>query len=359
MPNEHFIISPAATSGTYDAWTTPTIAVPVRSATFRGSRDVIQHDDTGSFTRAMRHISLGAVNSTGNSLSSYLFPTGLMPWLFRSFLTNAAQVPAGSGYVNHLLPQPSTVQPPWFSFQQVWNFVRGQNVRGAVLESLAIGLNGGEHGTMDANFTIADAAAAGGTWSDGSASGAMLDSSTVQSAYNTAAAALVPFRFHEAAIITGANIANSSGELTVSGGTTVATLNSVQLDFQLNAEGLHYLRQGAPTIARTYHNARTINITGSVDWTDGASTYYDAMRAGTTTSLVIDLVHDLEFSAGQNWRLRMTFPRVVHPTQGADFPVVDGSRSNKRQALTWTTLDDLTLGVDLGVSIWTDIDLVP
>ena len=335
------------TSGTYPAWTTPDKSIPVTTADFNGTRVLNRFEDTGATIRSRKYQSQGAVTGTG-SIAMRGYPVYLLPWLFRSFLTDAAQTTAGTGYVNNLLPGDATdVQLPWMSIQQKYSSAVGQNARGCVLNQLTLSCAGGEELNVSADFVVADTARVGGNWSD----------ALVSPAYP--ATLPPPLRFHEGSIIMGGTPSVASKKITVSGGTTVATIESFNLSIALNVEGRFAILDGMPTIAYTRHGERNIELTMDIDWAAFATTYYDAMKAGTETSVQLKFISDGVYGSTNNYELYVNLPRMVYPEDGGPYPQVDGTHMPKKQALKLVAMEHSTIVADIGVTFKTTDDLIP
>jgi len=340
------------TSGSYPAWSTPNKSIPVTSASFAAARALNRFEDTGSTIRSRRYKSQGAVNNASGSISFRGYPVYLLSWMFRAFLLDAAQSAAGTGWKNDLLPDDTVQQLPWFSFQQRYAASVGQNARGAVLNQMTLSCAGGEELNVQSDFVVADVALAGGDWSDGSNS-----PSLVSAAYP--ATLPPPLRFHEGQIIFGGSVSKSTNALSLTGGTTIATFQSIQLQIANNAEGRYTVRDGAPTISRTRHGIRDITLSGDVDWSDFTTSHYDAMQAATETAVQLKFISDGTFSSGQNYQLIITLPRMVWTQDGAPLPDMDGSKAAKTQSLSLVAMEDETLATDIGVTFRTTDDLVP
>ena len=341
-----------ATSGTYPAWTTPDKSIPVTSADFTGTRVNNRFEDTGATVRSRKYHSQGAVTGTG-SISMRAYPVYLIPWVFRSFLTDAAESAEGDGYDTDLLPNDGTdTQLPWFSFQQKYNASVGQSARGCVVNSITLSASGGEEANVSLDFVVADTARVGGNWSDGSTSAPTLATPT----YPDLPA---PWRFHEGVIIQGGTPSKSTNKLNIAGGTTVATIESLSLSIALNVEGRFAIRDGMPTIAYTRHGERNIELTAEIDWADFGTDYYDAMKAATETAMRLSFISDSYYSGSNPYELIITLPRMVYPEDGGPFPQVDGTHMPKRQALKWIALEHATLATDIGVSIQTTDRILP
>lgn len=350
--NEHLLFA-INTTGTYPAWTTPDKAIPVMSCSFAGARALDRHEDTGSTIRSRRYKSQNAMNVKG-SIAMKGYPVYLIPWLFRSFLTSAAQVAAGTGWDNDLLPNDANdVQLPWFSFQKRYTASVAENIRGAVVQKVALSCKGGEQLMASMDFIAADIGRAGQTWSDGTACPAVVTPVPYP------ATMPVPLRFHEGSIIVGGTPSLATNKMSVAGGTTVATIETFNLEMALNVEGRFAVRDGAPTIAYTRHGERLITFTGDIDWATYGTTYYDAMLAATETCLRLEFSSDSEFDTGQNYELFITLPRMVYPEDGGTFPQLDGTLMPKKQSLKLISMEHTTLTSDIGVSIQTSDDLVP
>jgi hypothetical protein len=350
--NEHFIFHPhKAGAGTYPEWTTPDVATPVMSCAIQGTRQLLRHDDTGATMRSRKYKSQGAVKASG-AIRLKGYPVGLLPWLFRLFLSDAAVAAAGAtGYDNDLLPDDTLVQLGWLSIQKWYSSAVAENVRGAAPGRIRLSCKGGEELQVDADFTAADTSKGGGTWSGGAAAPDTLG------AIPYPAAMPVPLRFHEGAIILGGTPEKVGKKLSVSAGTTVATIDTFELEIALNAEGVYAIRDGAPTIAYTRHGAREITWRGDIDFATPLVTYYDYMRAATEMSVRLDFVSDDEYESGHNYELHITLPRMVWPEDGAPLPAIDGSLAPKKQAIRLVSMMSAVVDTDLGVSIKTTDDL--
>ncbi len=352
MANEHlsFILED---DGTYPAWSTPSKSIPVTSAAFSGSRVNNRFEDTGATVRSRKYQSQGAVTGTG-SIAMRAYPVGLLPYLFRAFLTDVDTNAASTGYDNDMLPNDSVdTQLPWFSFQQKHNASVGQNARGAVLSSLSLSCTGGEEANISADFVVADVARTGGTWSDGTSSAALVTPN-----YDASFPALVggttlppPFRFHEGGIYIGNPTLNKSGnKFSLDGASPIATIESVNLSIALNTEGRFPIRDGAPTVGYTRHGERNIELTAEIDWSSYGTTYYDYMKAATESIVQLSFISDATYVSGQPYEMIITLPRVVAPEDAAPFPQTDGTHMPKKQSLKFIAMEDETYSLDIGVS---------
>lgn len=350
MPNEHLIFTEHL-SGSFPAWGTPDKAIPVASVTLAGSRALDIHDDTGATTRSRAYKSQGAVNASG-TITMRAYPRYLLPFLFRSFLTDVDVNAAGAGYDNDLLPNDLVdVQLPWFSFQKYYSSTVAENVRGAVIQKLTLACAGGEVMNVTADFVAADIAKAGGTWSDGSASAAVVGSIPYPSPMPT------PLRFHEGSIKIGGSASKSGNKLS-SSGSAVGTIETFQLEITINTEGRFAVRDGAPTIAYTRHGARDIVFTGDIDWANLSMSYYDDMLAAAETVVRLEFVSDAAYGGSDKYELILTMPRMVWPDGGAPTPQLDGVQMPKKQSLTLNQMQDITTtDTDFGVSFQTLDDL--
>ena len=354
MPNEHLTFA-IHTSGTFPAWTVPDKTIPVTSSTFEGARVRNIHQDTGSSIRSRKYSSQGATNVTG-SVSMRAYPEYLLPWVFRSFLTDAAQTAASSGWTNHMLPNDSVdVQLPWFSFQEYRSAAVSRNVRGAVLQKITLSGNGGEDLQVAMDFIAEDIGRIGGTWSDGSNTNL---SSVISPSYPDPLPP--PLRFHEGNMIFDADsVSVSSNEMTVTGGTVVCTIETFSLEITLNTEGRFAICDGAPTIAYTRHGVRDIVLTAEIDWADFAQDYYDDMRAANDSIIRLEFESDGTFPTGQNYKMLITLPRMAWPEDGAPFPQLDGTIMPKKQSLRLVAMENADINYDIGVTFQTLDDLVP
>lgn len=357
MANEHLIVLPHF-SGTYPAFTQPSTgnggkAIPITSVTIAGSRALDIHDDTGGTKRSRAYKSQGAMNVSG-TITMRGYPLHLIPWVFRSFLTDVDVNAAGTGYDNDLLPNDSVdVQLPWFSMQKYYSSTVAENIKGAVVQKISLSCSGGEVLNTTIDFIAADISKAGGTWSDGSASPGVVAALPYPSPMP------VPLRFHEGAVKLGGTASKSTNKLS-STGTAICTIESFTLDITLNTEGRFAICDGAPTIAYTRHGQRDITLQAEIDWADLSMTYYDAMLAATETVARLDFISDVAYGGSDNYELFITLPRMVWQENGAPTPQLDGVIMSKMQSLNLVAMEDITTtNTDIGVSIQTLDDLTP
>jgi hypothetical protein len=355
--DEHLLFN-LSKSGSYPAFVTPTgtNATPVESFNIDGVRTLEIPDDTGSSTRSKVYKYQSSVNATG-SLSMLAYPTGLLPLLFRSFLTDVDANLDGTAYDNDLLPDDpgsiSNPQLPWFSFVQYYAGVTGQAVRGAIATKLTLACTNGEALKVSVDFLAADTGKSGGTWSDGSTAVPALP--TVL--YPTSMP--VPFRFNEGGIYLGGTITKSGNKLSTNG-SPVAVIDTFTLEITLNAEGRYPIRDGAPTIGYTRHGARDVVFSGDYDWADYTTTNYDNIRSAAETALQLRFISDPDIPSisGKKYELILSFPRMVWPQDGGLLPPVVGTVMPRKQSIRLMSMQDLgsTL-IDMGVSIQTEDDL--
>lgn len=353
MASDHISFILNGLSGTYPAWANPDKSQPVNTASFTASRVLNRYEDTGAVNRSRRYASQGGVTNGTGSINMKGYPRGLFPYLFRSFLTNMSQAASGTGYNNYMQPNDGTdVQLPWFSFQTKRGSTIGENIRGAVLNTLTLSCAGGEDLMVQAGFLVNDVTRVGQPWSEGGSNSASLQSLAYPSPLPP------PLRFHEAALTRGGTASDGGGQrLDYAGGTTIAKMENINIAFTLNTENRYAIRDGAPTAAYTRHGERTIEITGEIDWADYGTTYYDAMRAATETTLEVDFTSDGTYSSGQSYKLRLVFPRVIYPEDGGVFPQVDGSHMPKKIPIKLLAMMDETLLTDVAVQFKTLDDL--
>lgn len=352
MPNEHLIFVPHL-SGSYPAFTQPTVgnggkAIPVTSVTLGGSRALDIHEDTGSTKRTRAYKSQGAVNASG-TITMQGYPRYLIPFVFRSFLTDVAVNAAGIGYDNDLLPNDSVdVQLPWFSFQKYYSSTVAENIRGAVIQKITLSCAGGEVLKTSLDFIAADVTEAGQNWSDGlTASPGVVSSIPYPDPMPT------PLRFHEGNIEFGGS-ASIAGKKLSANGSSIGTIESFTLSITLNTEGRFAVRDGDPTIAYTRQGQRAILFEGGIDWANLSMTYYRDMLAANETVVRLEFVSDAVYGGSDNYELFITLPRMVWPPGGAPTPPLDGTIMPKKQSLRLMNMEDITTtNTDIGASIQT------
>ena len=355
MPNEHLTYG-LHKSGTFPAFTNPasTNAIPVENFNIDGTRTLEIPEDTGATIRSKAYKYQGAVNASG-SMSMRAYNTGLIPLLFRSFLTDVDANLDGSAYDNDLLPDDAgsitTPQNPWFSFVQYYGATIGQAVRGAVLSKITLSCTGGEALMVACDFIAADTGKSGGTWSDGV---------SIASLPTVAYPATVPppLRFHEGSLTFGGSMTKSGNKLSTNG-SPVCLIDTFSLEITLNTEGRFPICDGAPTIGYTRHGARDIVFTGDYDWADYTDTNYDDMKDAAETALQLKFISDADMpTIAKKYELIVNLPRMVWPEDGGLLPPVDGVVMPKKQSIRLVSMQDITTTLtDIGVSIQTEADL--
>ncbi len=354
--NEHLAFN-FHSSGTYPAFTNPTgvNATPVESFNIDGVRNLEIPADTGATIRSRAYQHQGAVTANG-SLTMRAYPTGLIPWLFRSFLTDVDANLDGTAYDNDMLPDDpaavTTPQLPWFSFVQYYAATIGQAVRGAVPTKITLSCTGGEALMVAVDFIAADTGRSGGTWSGGAAIASL-------PTISYPATLPPPLRFHEGNIYLGGAITLSGNKLTTSQSTAEGTIDTFTIEITLNVEGRFPIRDGDPTIGYTRHGIRDIVFTGDYDWADYSATNYNNIRSATETALQLRFISDADMpTIARKYELFLNFPRMVWPQDGGLLPSVSGEIMPRKQSIRLVAMQDIaTTLYDVGVSIQTEADL--
>ena len=345
-------------SGTYPTFTNPSSvnAIPVTNFNIDGVRNLEIPADTGATIRSRSYKHQGAVNATG-TLNMLAYPTGLLPWLFRSFLTDVDANLDGAAYDNDLLPDDpdsiTTPQLPWFSFVQYYAGVTGQAVSGAVPTKITLSCTGGEALMVAVDFIAADTGKSGGTWSDGSSVPSLPTVSYPSSLPD-------PLRFHEGNIYLGGTITKSGNKLVTDNTTPVGVIDTFTLEITLNVEGRYPIRDGAPTIGYTRHGIRDIVFSGDYDWADYTDANYDNIRSAAESALQLRFISDEDIPtiSGKKYELYLNFPRMVWPQDGGLLPPVSGEVMPRKQSISLIAMQDIsTTQYDIGVSIQTEADL--
>jgi hypothetical protein len=192
-----------------------------------------------------------------------------------------------------------------------------------------------------------DEALCGGTWDyDGVSSSPAIIS---PSAYPTF---IRPLMFYDALVTTGGTPAvnGTTKKMTVSGGTARSKIDNVVITINngLDVEG--FALANDPTVQELYPGDREITVSFDISWSDYATTFYDAARAGTALALSLDIVGPT-IAAANKHEAHLVIPSVFFDV--TKLPPLEGSQSRKKRTITGKAQLDSVTGYDFGLWIRT------
>lgn len=332
--NEHFMFGEETTYGT---WVAPDKALPVISATVAPEAPLLIDEATGG-GRGRRDGAPGAIAVSGD-VETYLYPTQL-GWLLRSVFATRAVTGTGP-YVNKFLID-DDVALDSFSLQKRYSAATAESIRGAKITRIQISARTREFAMCSLGFVGKDATINGSTWSDGSAAPAVLTPTYPASMPEA-------FKFYQGEIIFGGTVAETSGELVVTGGAAEVDFDNIELEMNFNVGTDAYgVNVGDRTIQTADEGRRELAVRFDPNFDTNPSAYYTDWKAGTPA------VIQLHFIQGTN-ELRIVLPNVKYET-GA-LPELNAEYGLKRFTVEGIPLLDQTLDRDVGMTITTTEDL--
>jgi hypothetical protein len=331
----------------------PTTRSPVTTSDFKGGKTLIDLPNTEGDSRAMRDNVPGLMEASGTVIMP-AYPTGFMPQVIRSFLTNNDASASGTGFTNDLLPDDTIVQYPWFSIQNVYSSTMAQSIRGAVLSKWTLAAAAGALVTSAAEFVSQDISMVGGFWSDDvTAAPGVVGSSTL-------APETRPFIFNDGQIFTGSGAISLIGnKISIASLSKIADLESFSLEVDLGVEGRPAICDAPPTINRTRHGLRKSTLTADVDWAIPDAAYWNLMQANTPLYLQIRFTSPdfFDMTGPKFYKMTIVLPRMHFPSGGGDIPVLDGTKTSKNQSITLESYQEKGIGLDIGIGLDLEEDL--
>lgn len=344
--SEHLMFAEESAFGT---WVAPTKALAVRSVTLTGSQPLLNPDETGG-GRGQRPGSPGEIGASGDIVST-LHPT-VLPFLLRSVFATRASVAAGvgppAGFKNKLLID-DDIAFDTFSIQKRYKAALAESLRGCKIGSFTIGARTKEFATCSISMVGKDSTISGGTWSDGTAAPAVVDPVPYEATYVEA------FKFYQGVMRIGGTVANTTGELVVTGGTERNDFDNIELTCNFNVGTDAYgINLGDRTVQTLDEGRREITVRFDPNFDTTTSEFYDAWKNGTKA--VIELYFEgPEYTAGFNYQMKFTLPWVVY-SNGAN-PELNATYGLKRHTVEGMAFVDPTLDLDIGLVVQSTEDL--
>jgi hypothetical protein len=213
----------------------------------------------------------------------------------------------------------------------------GQNVLSATVNSFTITAAQKEKVVLAFGAEAKDEGLAGDTWDfDGSASPAV-----VANPDTLYAAVARPYMFYDARVSWGGTAAIASNIVTITSGVDYAKIQNLEVVVDSGVDTDGYGLTSDPTRQEIWPQAREITVTFDISWTDYASTFYDAARAGTEMALELDL------NISANAEAHVIVPAVVFDPN--KLPPLSGDSVKKVLSLTGKAKKEATSAVDFNI----------
>lgn len=334
--NEHLIVAPESVFGTF---VTPTRAYPVLKASHTVGREYIDKRYTAS-GRALNNRYQGKKAPSG-SIEMDLWPDYMGRFLRAAGFEVTTTTPGGATTARqHAFLLGTTMQLPSLSAQIKRSAAIATNLRGLVIDKITIKAVAGETVSFMVDFLAKDEAPAGGTWdADGSASEAVIANPTY------IGATLVPYRFFNAALVIGGTPSILSNVYSITGGTTLALAESLEITLENNLDAPHFLTSD-PTPGKIVGQDFNVTAKLDIDVSTLVTTYYDYVRQGANVALKLDLTGAL-IESGQNYEFDLTLPNLVFDE--GSYPDISGEQSRRVQTLSATAIQHATTANAIGI----------
>lgn len=347
--SEHLMFAEETVLGTYVA---PDKAFGVRSVTLTGSQPLLNPDETGG-GRGQRPGSPGEIGAAGDIVST-LHPT-VLPFLLRSVFATRTKTAAGvtpiAGFRNKLLID-DDVAFDTFSIQKRYKATLAESLRGCKIGGFTIGARTKEFATSSISFVGKDSTISGGTWSDGTSAPAVIDPVPYESTYVEA------FKFYQGVMRIGGSVANTSGELVVTGGTARNDFDNIELQCNFNVGTDAYgINLGDRTVQTLDEGRREITVRFDPNFDTTTNEFYNAWKNGSRAIIELFFRGPVYATAPSSfaYEMKFTLPWVVY-SNGAN-PELNNAYGLKRHTVEGMAFVDPTLDVDIGLVVQSSEDL--
>ena len=329
--------------GTYVA---PNKAVPVRSAGINPETTFMEAGVTGG-GRARRPGAAGEIAVNG-PMETILYAQDL-GWLIRSFMLDRLQSAAGAGFKNKLLPDDDVAHTS-FSLQKRYGPALAESIIGAKVNTFRVAARSREYATATFEFAGKDAAASGGTFSDGVAAPAVVNPVPYTSGLRDG------LKFYQAEMLIGGTTSLVTGEIVVTAPTARCEIDNVDLEVNFNlAADAYGLCLDDRTTTSMDEGLREITLKFDPNFAVVGFEFYNLWRDGTPAVVQLHF-RGPEYEPGFRDDIKITLPYVVY--QSAPNPEVNAEYGLKRISVEAAAYQDPTLLLDWGIVIQTTDDLV-
>lgn len=342
MATPHFIYSRQTL---FNTWVTPSKWLPVESSEIGGEREVLPIVSTGAGRATYLNV-LGAKPVSGPMVCPW-WCTQIGPLLL-SFMRDTAVTLVTAGVYDHGLAFDDSQDLLPISIQQQYTGTLAINVLSAIVNTLTIAATAKEKVMLNWEFIAKDEARSGATWDyDGSTSAPAVITTPAYPAIQR------PLMFYDAGVSIGGTPSwdGTGKKISVAGGTSYPKIDNIQFAISLNVDTEGYaLNKPDPTIQEAVPGAREIAVTFDISWSDYATTFYDAARAGTAMAVVLDMVGPV-ISGANRHEAHIIAPSVFFDPK--KLPPLTGDQTRKKMTVTGMTQVDGTTGKDFNIWIRT------
>jgi hypothetical protein len=276
-----------------------------------------------------------------------------LPWwgtligpILRSFMLTTVATTVTTGVYDHGLLFDDASSVLGLSIQQQYTSAVAINALSAVVNQMTITAAQKAAVQIGLDLIAKDEAKAGGTWDYDGTTGSPAVLGTPS--YPTI---LRPLMFYDAAVtINGTPSLNgSTKKISVAGGTAYPKVDNVVITIanNLDAEGFA-LASPDPTVQELYPGDRDITVSFDISWSDYATTFYDAARAGTAMAFVLDIIGPT-IAAANKHEAHIIIPSLFFDV--TKLPPLEGPQSRKKRTVTGKAQLDSVTGVDFGIWI--------
>jgi hypothetical protein len=337
MTIQHVVYS---VENNFGQWVTPATWLHVDSSTLKAARENLKMRISG-FGRDVYMAVQGAKPVAGSialpfwyTHLAHIWRTALQDW--------ASTAVAGSVYDNDFLFD-DTVANKSISFQQQWGGATATNILSAVMKAFKITAAAKAQVQVGWDFEAKDESIPGGMWDyDGSAAPALVATPTYW-------APIRPLMFYDCAVKLGGTTSLVGHKITVSGGSTIKLLGTVDVGVDLGLSADDYaLASPDPTRQELMPGNRTITCTLDMLWGTRDLTFYNAMRAGTPVVLELNAVGPI-ISGAYRSEMHLCLPCLT--IDGGQLPDITADETPKRQAITGEATLDAGCGKSFGMRI--------
>lgn len=338
--NQHILLRRETAWGT---WNSPNVAIPYTSFEPDAGWESIESAVTGS-GRALRQRIRGAKTPAASLALPFWYER--MGWFLiaMGLYDVATTTPVGAtlARLHGFLPN-NAQNPASLSFQAQYNAANAVNMKGGVMTSATITVT--NKGTIDFSGDLMgeDLALAGGTWTDGSASPAIITPVTYF------AGAIQPFTAFDVAVSIGGTptLNDTTNVVSVAGGSANATLEALELSVENNGSVQHLLNQRRNP-GSVWLGSRRTGLTMDIDWSTPDMTFYNYLESGTTFPVVITVTAAANsIETGFSHQLQIVLPRCAVNTGNP--PAIQGSLDRPSQSVELVCMEHDTVATDLNI----------
>lgn len=338
--NQHIGLRRETAWGT---WNAPNVFIPFTSFEPDAGWESIEPAVTGS-GRALRTRIRGAKTPAASLALPFWYER--MGWLLIAMgLYDVATTTPGGATLARLhgfLPN-NAQNPASLSFQAQYNASNAINMKGGVITAATITVT--NKGTIDfaGDLLGEDMALAGGNWTDGTSSPAVIGS------VSYFGGAINPFTAFDVSVSIGGTptLNDTTNVISVSGGTPNVTLEALELSIENNGSVQHLLNQRRNP-GSVWLGSRRTSLTMDVDWSTPDMTFYNYLESGTTFPVVITVTaaaNSIETSFAH--QLQIVMPRCA--VNMGNPPAVQGSLDRPSQSVELVAMELDTVGADLNI----------